>query len=74
MAQYFVNILHMITKKIYNGFYKFPKKIIFTEEDKKSFESAEICHICERELGEEKVRDHCHFTGKYRGAAIKYAT
>ena len=35
-----------------------------------------MCHICEQDLlvfektGEIfKVRDHCHFTGKYRGAA-----
>ena len=29
-----------------------------------------ICHICEEELLEkDKVKDHCHYTGKYRGAA-----
>ena len=35
-----------------------------------------MCHICEQEFGDYekageifKVRDHCHFTGKYRGAA-----
>ena len=27
------------------------------------------CHICDKELGDDKVRDHCHLTGKYRGAA-----
>ena len=29
------------------------------------------CHICKKELLDDKVRDHCHFTGKYRGAAHK---
>ena len=27
------------------------------------------CHIFNQDLGEDKVRDHCHFTGQYRGAA-----
>src|SRR5271170_8507342 len=29
------------------------------------------CHICDRKFGvdEERVRDHCHITGEYRGAA-----
>ena len=34
-----------------------------------SFDIAETCHICRKELLTDKVRDHCHFTGKYRGAA-----
>ena len=31
--------------------------------------SATKCHICGGELNDDKVRDHCHFTGVYRGAA-----
>ena len=65
-----------LTHKIYCEYYSNPKTIIFTAEDKKDFQSATICHICEQDLNidEEtgqilKVRDHCHFTGKYRGAA-----
>ena len=27
------------------------------------------CHICTEELGEDRVRDHCHLSGKFRGAA-----
>ena len=99
-----------------------PKKMRFTDEDKRDFEKAKNCHICQQTLlqygrqakkawdkdrnylgeahfkcgkyekkGEkpgkpsthcihckqpfvedfymEKVRDHCHITGKYRGAA-----
>ena len=40
-----------------------------TEMDKKEYENATHCHICEEKLGEDKVLDHCHLTGKYRGAA-----
>ena len=32
---------------------------------------ATTCHICEKELGEDRVIDHCHLTGKFRGAAHK---
>ena len=42
-----------------------------SEIDKKEYENARKCHICECELGEDKVLDHCHLTGKYRGAAHK---
>ena len=44
-----------------------PLKLTPSEQD--SFDKAEICHICKKELLTDKVRDHCHFTGKYRGAA-----
>ena len=46
-----------------------------TEEEEESYKNQELCHICEKEFGTDnnkemrKVRDHCHYTGKYRGAA-----
>ena len=56
------------------------KEIEMTDEDKKDFETATHCFICgdkfknscknEKEAEKyKKVRDHCHFTGKYRGCA-----
>ena len=45
------------------------KEIIFTEEDRKQFNKASDCWICGEYLGNDRVRDHCHFTGRYRGAA-----
>ena len=45
-----------------------------TEEEKESYKNHELCHICEKEFlidnnkEMRKVRDHCHYTGKYRGA------
>ena len=45
------------------------KKMILTEEDIKQFEKATDCWICRDKLGNDKVRDHCHYTGRYRGAA-----
>ena len=66
----FVEMLERDIKRIQEKF-DFSKKMIFTFKDKDDFEKAEICWICQKEFGEreKKVRDHCHFTGKYRGAA-----
>ena len=40
------------------------KKMIFNEEDKKQFNKASDCWICGEYLGNDRVRDHCHFTGR----------
>ena len=44
------------------------------EEEKESYENQELSHICVTEFCTNnnkvmrKVRDHCHYAGKYRGA------
>ena len=40
-----------------------------TEKNERGFEAATICHICGENLESDKVRYHCHVSGKYRGAA-----
>ena len=56
------------------------EKIDMTDEDKEDFKNAKQCFICgdkfrmnyknAKEAEKyKKVRDHCHFTGKYRGCA-----
>ena len=45
------------------------KKMVFTRKDEKQFNKASDCWICGKELGNDRVRDHCHYTGRYRGAA-----
>ena len=69
VAKVFVEKLTEVTKGIYNDFYRRPKPLRLTSAEQKSFEEANICHICNCELKKDKVRDHCHFTGQYRGAA-----
>ena len=47
------------------------KKMIFGKE-KEQYEKETKCWICKEEFNDDKgvkVRDHCHFTGRYRGAA-----
>ena len=69
ISKVFVEKISEVTKGIYNDFYCKPKPLRLTQTEKKLFEKAKTCHICNKDLGEDKVRDHCHFTGQYRGAA-----
>ena len=46
--------------------------IPLTDEENRSNENQKRCYVCRKlfiEDNEEKVRDHCRFTDKYRGAA-----
>ena len=50
--------------------YEFKKNMVITPKQERKFQKATKCHICgEHVEGEDKVRDHCHVTGLYRGAA-----
>ena len=51
-----------------------PKKemIPLSPEEWKKFRESKVCWLCRGKFGEKrfsKVRDHCHYTGKFRGAA-----
>ena len=53
------------------------KMLPLTKEELKSYQDAKVCCICGKRFQKKftndknyrKVRDHSHFTGKYRGAA-----
>ena len=40
-----------------------------TKENEEDFKNNNTCRFCEKEILSDKVRDHCHLTGKYRGPA-----
>uniref|UniRef100_A0A6V7KM94 DNA-directed DNA polymerase n=1 Tax=Bracon brevicornis TaxID=1563983 RepID=A0A6V7KM94_9HYME len=69
--QWLVNEFHRIAKEV-NVYLKIiiPMDEL-TDEEEKNFKTAAICHICEQPFLPEDIkhRDHCHFTGKYRGPA-----
>ena len=66
-AQKFVEMLEKDIKIITN----IPEnKMIFGKKEKERFDKETKCWICNGEFdGDVKVRDHCHFTGRYGGAA-----
>ena len=61
---HYLCIVHLIKQKI----------MPLTVEEKIHYNEQEICYICKKEFDKNdkkhyKVRDHCHYTGKYRRAA-----
>ena len=55
------------TKKITKQY--FNKRLIMTNKDEEIYHNSHICWICRQELNTDKVRYHCHITGKFSGAA-----
>ena len=50
-------------------FFKNTKKDINMKQKDEGYRNNNICRFCEKEILSDKVRDHCHLTGKYRGPA-----
>ena len=62
--------------------YKGKEMMPLTDKETKSYEKQKVCYICKKEFGTNendknasklyhKVRNHCHYTGKFRGAALR---
>ena len=43
--------------------------IIMTEKDEEDYRNINICRFGEKNIESDKVRDHCHLTGRYRRPA-----
>ena len=73
-VEVFLNPLECKVSNI-NNIFASPKPLIMTEQNNNDYKDATQCWICEQEIvntkNNPKVRDHCHFTGEYRGAAHK---
>ena len=52
--------------RLYNMFPEKPMEPL-TSEEWKEYNLSNKCHICSKRIEDIKVRDHCHYTGKYRG-------
>ena len=48
---------------------KDPAVMIINAVQEAEFDAATKCWICDRPLNDDRVRDHCHVTGAYRGPA-----
>ena len=60
--------------------YEKKESITQTDQENKSHEKQKVCYICKKEFSTDeddkdalklyhKIKDHCHYTGKFRGAA-----
>ncbi|CAB4408477.1 unnamed protein product [Rhizophagus irregularis] len=68
-AQKFVIEMLNEAEAIRNEFRNPMEMIPLTIQEQASYNNAINCWICCNPLDENKVRDHCHITGMYRGAA-----
>ena len=70
-VEQFVDHLEKEIKRLYELYPQQPMTEL-TDVLKREYGVAESCHICMKPFGDpknRKVRDHCHYTGLYRGAA-----
>ena len=68
-VDWFVNEVFKLEIEMAFYFKNTKKDIIMTEEDEEDYRNNNICRFCEKEIIDNKVRDHCHLTGKYRRSA-----
>ena len=68
-VDWFVEEIIKLENKMAFYFKNTKKDIIMTQEDEEVYKNNNFCRFCEKEILSDKVRDHCHLTGKYRGPA-----
>ena len=57
-------------EQLFQEYIATPQQMLeLTEEELRSFHTPINCHICNQPLRGDKVRDHCHIVGNYRGKA-----
>ena len=67
-AEHFLRALQVEERGIQKVLAK-PQAMRMTRADWESHSTARRCHVCDGLLKGDSVKDHCHITGKYRGAA-----
>ncbi|KAK3753831.1 hypothetical protein RRG08_006222 [Elysia crispata] len=67
-AEHFLRALQVEERGIQKVLAK-PQDMRMTRADWESHRTASSCHVCEKPLEGDSVKDHCHITGRYRGAA-----
>ena len=66
-VDWFVDEAIKLENKMAYYFKNTKKDINMTEKVEEDFRNDNICRFCEQEIISDKVRDHCHLTGNYRG-------
>ena len=58
-------------EQLFQEYIAIPQQLLeLTEAELRSSHTAANCHVCNQPLGGNKVRDHCHIVGNYRGGNI----
>ena len=60
----FIASLESNVKDIYDKFFKFPKKMIWTDVEKEKFNTATNCHICGKNFKDKNNFNHTHVARK----------
>ena len=68
-VDWFVDEIIKLENKKASYFKNTKKDINMTDEVEEDYRNKDFCRFCEKETITDKVRDHCHLTGKYRGPA-----
>ena len=68
-VDWFVDEVIKLENKMAFYFKNTKKDIIMKQKDEEDFRNTNICRFCEKNIESDKVRDHCHLTGNYRGPA-----
>ena len=68
-VDWFVNEILKLETKMAFCFKSTEKDIIMTNQDEEDYRNKNICRFCEKEIISDKVRGHCHLTGKVGGPA-----
>ncbi|XP_077270167.1 uncharacterized protein LOC143901616 [Temnothorax americanus] len=68
---WFVEELKGLAHRVKNVLFDIVCMVDLTRDEWETFHSAAQCHICEKPFApnDNRVRDHCHLTGRYRGPA-----
>ena len=82
VANHFVNKIESLCKDMGERFLLNPQPMVpLTETEQNEYSNATTCYLCKQGFSEDnhKVRDHNHFSGKYRGSAcnncnLRYTT
>ena len=68
-VDWFVDEVIKLENKMAFYFKNTNKDIIMTQENENDYKNNNVCRFCEKDFESDKVRDHCHLTGNYRGPA-----
>ncbi|XP_067215255.1 uncharacterized protein [Linepithema humile] len=68
---WFVNELHDLARRVKTILTTVVPMADLTREESAEFRSTATCHVCEKPFtpDDTRLRDHCHLTERYRGAA-----